>query len=217
LGAGLGVWVLALTGFVAAGRPDALDNPAGVAYPSVAAAAYAAMAAVLLVRLRRLFSAPGGGLALRPLTWPDFRACLSGIAVVLLLRLGTFVYLAAIGQAGHVQTGLGAFNATDRLGAALTIAVGTTIGPFSEELLYRGTIYRVLSAYMPLNRATFLSALIFAAARFDLVLFPFFTAYGVVLAVLYRRTHNLFVPIAVRAAFDGGSYALLVWLDAASP
>jgi len=37
-----------------------------------------------------------------------------------------------------------------------------------------------------------------------------------VLALLYRRTGNLVVPMAVRSLFDGASYALLVWLDVAT-
>ena len=215
LGAGLAVWGASLAAFALAGRPGALDDPAGTAYAATSAVAYALTAGVLLLCLRRIFgSAAAAGL--RPLAWRDAPAVLGAIALVAALRIATFWYLTLVGQPGHVQNGLGAFRVAGPLAALLTVAVGATLAPFAEELVYRGGVYRTLLALLPPGRAAFLSALVFAAARFDLVLFPFFAAYGFVLALLYRRTGSLLAPMAVRAAFDGASYALLVWLDASA-
>jgi len=199
----------------ALGHSNALDNPAGVPYLLTAAGAYAAVALVLLRRLPGLLHARlVPGLGLRPVGRGDALAAALGLVLVCALRLLTFVYLAAIGQPGHVQNGLGYFHATSALSALLTLLVGTTIAPFSEELLFRGTIYRAIASRMPDDRAAIASGLIFAAARLDLVLAPFFAAYGTLLAIAYRRTGNFFVPVAIRAAFDGLSYALLLWMDA---
>jgi uncharacterized protein len=206
------VWIAALWVAAAAGRPAALDDPAGVAYPIVAATAYAVVAAVLLARLPRLMGAPLGAAGLRPISPADGGAIAAGTLAVIVLRLSTFGYLAAIGQAGHVQAGLAGFRPTSAVAAVLTVLVGATIAPFSEELLFRGTVYRAIAVRMPDGRAVIASALIFAASRFDLVLAPFFVLYGTLLAALYRRSGNLFVPIGVRAIFDGLSYALLIWL-----
>ena len=215
LGAGLAVWALALGCVVAAGRSRALDDPARIPYLCVAAVAYGVVAVVLVACLLRIFGSPAG-IGLRRPTVRDVLAILAGTAVVAGLRVATFGYLALIGRSDHVQAGLSSFHVASVLGAVLTVGVGATIAPFAEELVYRGTIYRLLAAIMPAGRAAFLSALVFAAARWDLALFPFFAAYGVVLALLYRRTGNLVVPMAVRSLFDGASYALLVWLDVAT-
>jgi membrane protease YdiL (CAAX protease family) len=216
LAAGLAVWVIAIAATTFAGDAGTLDNPAGVAYPLVAGAGYVAMAAVLLLRLPRLLGGPIAALGLRPLNGREMLTAGVALLIVVAMRLAVFGYLTAIGQPGHVQAGLAGFRPSGPLAAALAIGVGATLAPFSEELLFRGTIYRALAQRMPDDRAAIASGLCFAAARFDLVLAPFFVAYGTLLAIVYRRTGNLFVPVAVRAVFDGASYALLVWLDAAT-
>ena len=216
LAAGLGVWILALAASTFAGEASLLDNPAATAYSLVAAAGYAAMACVLLVRLPHLANGSWASLGLRLPVASDVLTVIVAIFIVVGLRLLTFGYLVAIGQSGHVQAGLASFRPTGALSAALAIGVGATFAPFSEELLFRGTIYRAFLQRLPDGRAAVASGLCFALARFDLVLAPFFVAYGTLLAVIYRRTGNLFVPVAVRAVFDGASYALLVWLDAAA-
>jgi membrane protease YdiL (CAAX protease family) len=200
--------------FTLSGRSDELDNPAGVAYLLVAAAGYTAMAAVLLRRLPRLACGPlAEGVGLRPLRRGDLVVAITGFAAVCVLRLGAYGYLVLIGQPGHVQAGLGGFHADSTAAIALTLLVGTTIAPFSEELLFRGTIYRAIAQRLPDGRAAIASGLVFGVARFDLVLLPFFTAYGAVLALAYRRTGDLLVPVLIRAAFDGLAYGLLLWLD----
>lgn len=172
------------------------------------------MATVLLRRLPRLACAPlAGGVGLRSLRRGDLAVAITGFAAVCVLRLGAYGYLVLIGQPGHVQAGLGGFHADSAAATALTLLVGIVIAPFSEELLFRGTIYRAIAQRLPEGPSAITSGLIFAAARFDLVLLPFFTAYGAVLALAYRRTGNLFVPVLIRAAFDGLAYALLLWLN----
>ena len=211
------VWLLALWGCSAAGLRNALDNPAGVPYVIVAAVAYAAMSGVLLWRWTPLTGAPLSALGFHRLGKRDIGAIAAGALVAFALRLCTFAYLAAIGQPGHVQAGLGAFRPEGPLSVALVILLGATIAPFAEELLFRGIVYRAIAQYWPDGRAVIVSALLFAVARFDVVLAPFFVAYGALLAILYRRTHQLLVPVGVRAIFDGTSYALLAWLSSAKP
>jgi membrane protease YdiL (CAAX protease family) len=179
------------------------------------ALAYIAMASVLLARLPRLAGAPLHDV-IHPFSRRDAATVAVAVLVVVALRLVTFGYLIAIGQPGHVQAGLGGFRTAGPAASALTIVVGALVAPFSEELLYRGTIYPAIAQRLPDGRAAVASGLIFAAARLDLVLAPFFVVYGTLLALVYRRTGNLLVPVAVRALFDGASYALLVWLDTAA-
>jgi len=169
----------------------------------------------VLTRWPKVAGAPLSSLGLRAPRGREAAVIGICVAVVCVLRLLTFAYLAAIGQSSHVQTGIGNFHPSSPGGAVLAILVGATVAPFSEELVFRGTIYRAIDQRMPDTRACIASGLIFAAARLDVVLAPFFVAYGTVLALVYRRTGNLFVPIAIRTIFDGGSYALLVWLASA--
>jgi membrane protease YdiL (CAAX protease family) len=183
-----------------------------VPYVLVAGAAYAAMGAILLRRLPALAEAPLRDLGLRR---PDAAAvavaCIA-LAAVVVLRFATFWYLVRLGLASHVQAGIGQFHPTGAAAAALVVLVGAAVAPFCEELLYRATLYRFFAAHLSGGAAILLSALVFAAARLDYVLFPFFAAYGVLLAIAYRRTNNLWVPVLIRCGFDGASYALLVAL-----
>jgi len=145
----------------------------------------------------------------------DIVAIAGGALVVAVLRYVAFLYLAALHVPGHIQTGLEHFAVTGAAGALLAIAVAATIAPVAEELFFRGVVYGALAVRLSPLRAALASAVLFAASRGDIALLPFFTAYGLVLAVLYRRSGNLAVPIGIRALVDGGSTALLVWLDLA--
>jgi membrane protease YdiL (CAAX protease family) len=175
--------------------------------------AYAAGACVLLLRLPALIGGPLAGLGLRPPQASDLGTVAFGVLITAVLRAATFVYLAAIGAPSHVQTGLEGFRVEGVLSATLTIAVAATLVPFCEELFFRGVVFGALARRTTAPRAAIASGLLFAASRGDLVLFPFFALYGTLLATLYRRTGNLWVPILVRSIFDGASVALLVYLD----
>jgi len=205
------VWVAV----VAAGRGASLEDPAGVASSLVRIAAYAVATAVLLAQLPVLAGGGIGALGLRVPRAADIGAIAGGAALVAVLRYVAFLYLAALHIPGHIQTGLEHFAVTSAAGALLAIAVAATIAPVAEELFFRGVVYGALAERLSPLRAALASAVLFAASRGDIALLPFFTAYGFVLAMLYRRTGNLAVPIGIRALVDGGSTALLVWLDLA--
>jgi membrane protease YdiL (CAAX protease family) len=209
----LAAWVAATLAVSASPDYQGLDNPASIARQAVVVAAYAAGTAVLLARLPGLIGGRLDPLGLRALRPSDLGVVAGGVLATLTLRLAAFVYLAAIGAADHVQTGLEGFRVEGVLSATLSVAVAATIVPFCEELLFRGVVYNALASRTTPLRAAVSSGLLFAASRGDLVLFPFFALYGTLLAVLYRRTGNLWVPILVRGVFDGASVALLVYLD----
>lgn len=209
----LAAWVAATLAVSASPDYQGLDNPASVVRQAVVVAAYAAGTAVLLARLPGVIGAPLGALGLSVLRPSDMGAVAGGVLATAVLRLAAFVYLAVIGAPDHVQPGLEGFRVDGVLSATLSIAVAATIVPFCEELLFRGVVYGALASRTTPFRAAVASGLVFAASRGDLALFPFFALYGTLLAVLYRRTGNLWVPILVRALFDGTSVALLVYLD----
>lgn len=208
----LAAWVAATLAVSASPDYAGLDNPASVARTAIIVAAYAAGTAVLLARLPGVIGAPLSALGLRALRASDIGAVTGGVLATVVLRAAAFAYLAVIGASDHVQTGLEGFHVDGVLSATFSVAVATIV-PFCEELLFRGVIYGALASRTTPFRAAVASGLVFAASRGDLVLFPFFALYGMLLAILYRRTGNLWVPILVRAIFDGATVALLVYLD----
>jgi membrane protease YdiL (CAAX protease family) len=215
LAAGAAAGALVCLAVVALGRGASLGDPAGVASSLVRIAAYAVAAAVLIARLPSLGGDGLTALGLRVPSAGEIGAIAGGAALVAVLRYLAFLYLAALHIPGHIQTGLEHFAVTGALGAVLAIAVAATIAPFAEEVFFRGVVYGALAVRLSPLRAGLASAVLFAASRGDIALLPFFTAYGLVLAALYRRTGNLAVPIGIRVLLDGGSTALLVWLDLA--
>ena len=70
------------------------------------------------------------------------------------------------------------------------------VGPVSEELLYRGLLVGRFVAYGYPFAGMALSGATFMLAHGDWRRFPFYFAFGVVLAWLYRRTRSLWPPLA---------------------
>jgi hypothetical protein len=190
-----------------------VDDPAAVAGQLPRVAGYLAGLAVLGARLRARGTGWFGALGLwRPVAG-DALAVALGVFAVAGLRALTYAYLAAIGAGAHVQTGLEGFRVVNWAGVIVAVFVAAALAPVAEEVFFRGVAFKALEARTTPLRAAFGSGALFAFARLDVALFPFFVLYGTMLALLYRRTNNLWVPILVRGIFDGATTAALVWLD----
>lgn len=82
--------------------------------------------------------------------------------------------------------------------------------PISEELLFRGLIYRNLKAFFPGWWPAIMSSLIFAAMHFNwLSLLPLFLL-GAWLCLSYEKTGNIFAPIIVHGLFNANTLMLLL-------
>jgi membrane protease YdiL (CAAX protease family) len=81
-------------------------------------------------------------------------------------------------------------------GAAVLLA------PVAEELLFRGVLYPSFKRSVGKRWALWGSALLFAAAHFNLMTFLPLTLLGLMLAWLYERTGNLLAPIVAHSAFN---------------
>lgn len=82
--------------------------------------------------------------------------------------------------------------------------------PISEELLFRGFIYRNLKAFFPGWWPAIMSSLIFAVMHFNwLSLLPLFLL-GVWLCLSYEKTGNIFAPIIVHGLFNANTLMLLL-------
>lgn len=94
----------------------------------------------------------------------------------------------------------------------LLIAIAL-VGPVVEEFLFRGLLYRYVSARKGPVTALMLSSLVFAAVHLQLVLMPFYLFMGVVLGWVAQRYESLYPAIALHALNNGAvvliAFALL--------
>jgi membrane protease YdiL (CAAX protease family) len=86
---------------------------------------------------------------------------------------------------------------------ALVILSGVVLAPLVEELLFRGVLYQALRRSMPVGSAALISAVVFAAMHFNLLLFVPLALMGVVLALVYERSGSLLPTILVHACNNG--------------
>lgn len=74
------------------------------------------------------------------------------------------------------------------------IIIGSIVGPFYEEVLFRGIIYPVCRARLGVWAGIALSAVVFSLVHIDLVRFlPLFVG-GVGLAYVYERSGSIYAP-----------------------
>jgi membrane protease YdiL (CAAX protease family) len=86
---------------------------------------------------------------------------------------------------------------------AMIWLVGAVLGPFSEEVFFRGIVFRgYLQAKGP-RTAYLASAVVFALLHLNLQAFPPILVLGLVLAWLYRSTQSL-LPCMVAHGFNNG-------------
>lgn len=85
----------------------------------------------------------------------------------------------------------------------LAVAFGVAVAaPFSEELLFRGFIQRILQRNTRKALAVILSGVIFGASHFDLSLIPGIAVLGIILGYIFLRTGNLFYSFSAHALYN---------------
>ncbi|MDZ7860421.1 MAG: type II CAAX endopeptidase family protein [Candidatus Krumholzibacteriota bacterium] len=85
----------------------------------------------------------------------------------------------------------------------LAAAFGLVIAaPFSEELLFRGFIQRIMQRNTRKILAVILSGVIFGASHFDLTLIPGIAVLGIILGYIFLRTGNLFYSFSAHALYN---------------
>ena len=161
---------------------------------------YGAAGAFAWQRLRT-----GGRSVFRALTASDARTIVIGAVALLLVKIATGIALVATNNGQHVQSGFDNFNVVTKqpemtaLAIALTIVAMVGIGPVVEEIVFRGLLFGALAPRTGVLLGAAISALIFAAVHGDAVLFPTLAALGLINALSYAATGNLWVPITLHA------------------
>lgn len=91
------------------------------------------------------------------------------------------------------------YNSNTMVFAYLAIAL---FAPVSEELVYRGLVYRRIRDYLGVNAAIVMSALIFGLVHGNVVQFIFAFLIGLALAAVYERYRTIWAPIAAHMAVN---------------
>ncbi len=156
---------------------------------------YAALGSVLLWRLPSLGRASLGDLGFRALGRHDYAA----IAILTAINAGSAlivpVYYRLLHVSNHVQAGFEHFSIRTPLDAVLIALAMVAIGPFAEELLFRGLIFNALARRIRTVGGAIVSGLLFGILHGDPILLPFLALQGTLWAFAYRRTGNLWVPV----------------------
>jgi membrane protease YdiL (CAAX protease family) len=76
------------------------------------------------------------------------------------------------------------------------------VAPLTEELFFRGILYRTLKSLLGAGPAILVTSLAFGLAHLNLLAFGPLFALSVFLIISYEKTGNLAVPILYHAMFN---------------
>ncbi|MDQ2857803.1 MAG: CPBP family intramembrane metalloprotease [Candidatus Eremiobacteraeota bacterium] len=199
LGAALAVVLLgASLSPVVESRFGSIDAQASPTRLCTEIAAYAALALVIFRRLPALARCSLADLGLyRPRR--HALAGAFGTAVVLFgFRAAALVpYLTLVHADGHIQAGFERFTPQGWFANLLDSITEIFAAPVAEELLFRGVLFNALAICVGTVPAALGSGLLFGLSHGDFVLLPFITLDGIVLALVYRYTRNLYATMIV--------------------
>jgi len=86
-----------------------------------------------------------------------------------------------------------------RFAAVLSVVI---LAPLFEEFFFRGLIYRIFKAYMPVVFSAMLTAVLFSAIHVNLyALLPIFL-FSLLLTMVYERSGSIIAPVVLHSAFN---------------
>lgn len=97
----------------------------------------------------------------------------------------------------------------DPVAIGLLVVLAVVLAPISEELIFRGCLYRFLKSQTTRLPAQLISGTLFALMHANLFSFVPLMIVGVLLARVYERSGHLLVPIWFHAFFNGFSLLML--------
>ena len=155
----------------------------------------------------------------RKLRTTDVRTILTAVGVLMLVRIGTGLLLVLTDQTKHVQAGFehfdvkSTFPAMTTLSAALAIVSMAIVAPIVEETVFRGLLFGALASRLGILASALITALLFGAVHGDPVLFPTIAAGGLIAALAYAATANIWVPIILHALSNALGAIFLVMMS----
>ncbi len=127
----------------------------------------------------------------------EWAAIALGVIATLFLTMIFNGLLESSDFADHQQAGFEDLDLRDVFGRALFFLDSVLFGPFAEELLFRVVLLGALAEIMPWSAAAAFSSLVFGAAHGDVVFFPILALSGLVNAIAYKVTGNIFTSVAI--------------------
>lgn len=135
---------------------------------------------------------------------------------VIALLAASSVTLVALGQEPEQQTTVQAFTEALQNGDYWTIAgvvaLAVVLAPLSEEVIFRGLLFRWLAHRWGVPFGTITSGLAFGLVHMNLMGLVPLSLLGMLLALLYQRTGNLWSVIFMHVTFNGAMLTLQVFL-----
>lgn len=80
------------------------------------------------------------------------------------------------------------------------------LAPIVEEILFRGIVYRYLSAVLPLGAAVLFQGILFGGMHGTIIWIIYAGIVGCILGYIRRRTESLHATIWMHIGFNGGAY-----------
>lgn len=153
-------------------------------------------------------------------TWRGLGLGSGGVTHPLLRGLGYGLLFLLV--AGSVSLGLAAFGiqqdqahqfpiaGAGPLSTAAILLAGIAFAPFAEEVFFRGFIFRAMADRKGITRGLLYSSALFALVHGNVAAFVPLLAGAAVLAVSFRRTGTLWVPIIAHAVNNAVALTALV-------
>ena len=92
----------------------------------------------------------------------------------------------------------------------LMTLLAITLAPITEELIFRGGIFRYMRTRTPRWVALLVPALLFGALHANLASFVPLVALGIILSLAYERTGSIIVPIVAHGLFNLNTILLIL-------
>jgi membrane protease YdiL (CAAX protease family) len=141
-----------------------------------------------------------------------------GIVTVIVTYAVNAVFVLSFGDGEPVEQGLLDFALAGGAATVLAILLAVVLAPITEEIVFRGVLFRALDDRFGMWPAAILSSAVFAVIHFEvlfsqpLALVGLFTV-GLLLAIAYHRTGSLLVPILGHAVFNAVMVGLALLVD----
>jgi membrane protease YdiL (CAAX protease family) len=142
----------------------------------------------------------------------------TGVAVAIVAYTVNAIGVLVTGTEDPVEQQLLQDALAGGLPLALVVLVAVVVAPLTEEVVFRGVLFRAMADRINLGVGLVLSSVIFSAIHIEVVvsqpvaLLGLFSV-GLLLALAYLLTGNLMVPILGHAVFNGISLSLAVLVD----
>ena len=141
-----------------------------------------------------------------------------GIVTVIVTYTVNAVFVLSFGDGEAVEQEVLDIALAGGAATVLAILLAVVLAPVTEEIVFRGVLFRALDEKFGMWPAAVLSSAVFAVIHFEvlfsqpLALAGLFTV-GILLAIAYHRTGSLLVPILGHAVFNAVSVGLALLVD----